>query len=104
MDREAMTIGIEAVSGLPTALTFGGALAVGAVGGAVYYHTLWRTVRLITIGRAAFAAAALQLARLMLITMMLAMVAHFGGAALLAAMLGILASRLVVLHSCGGRR
>lgn len=99
-----MTIGLEAVSGLPTARACAGAFAVGVLGGAVYYHTLWRAVRLITVSGAAFAAAALQLARLMLIATMLAMVAHFGGAALLTAMLGILASRFVVLQACGGQR
>lgn len=99
-----MSIGLEAVSGLPTAQVCGGGFVVGVLGGAVYYHALWRAVRLITISGAAFAGAVSRLVRLMLIAMMLAMVAHFGGAALLTAMLGILAARFVVLHSCGGQR
>lgn len=99
-----MTIGLKAVSALPIALAFGSAFAVGALGGTIYYHMLWRTVQLIAINRVAFKAAALQRARFMLIAMMLAMVAHFGGAALLAAMLGVLASRFFVLRSCGRQR
>jgi len=99
-----MTIGVAEVRGLPTALALGSAFAVGALGGAVYYHTLWRTAQLITTSGVVFKAAAVQLARFILIAMMLAMVAHVGAAALLAAMLGIRASRFIVLHSCGVHR
>jgi hypothetical protein len=104
MDREAMTMGLGALTGLSTALAVGSTLAIGTFGGAVYYYTLWHTVQLITSSGVTFKAVALQLARFMLIAMMLAMVVHFGWVALLTATLGILASRFIALHSCGVHR
>jgi F1F0 ATPase subunit 2 len=75
--------------------------AAGLLAGAFHYLTLWWNVRLFTAGGSALKAVAIQLARLALIATVLIVVTRFGALPLLAAMLGLLASRAVALRRVG---
>jgi F1F0 ATPase subunit 2 len=79
----------------------GAALTAGGVVGVLNYLTLWWNARLFTSGGSALIAWAVQLARLAMLATALALVARFGTLPLLAAALGVLAVRSIMVLRLG---
>jgi hypothetical protein len=82
--------------------TAGLALAMAFAGfafGLVYFVALHRTVALFSAGGGWLGPSALTLGRIVAITIVLALAARLGAAALLATFFGFLAARAVALHA-----
>jgi F1F0 ATPase subunit 2 len=100
MDAQAMT-GFSGMGHdvLKLVLDASSWLAVGAVIGAFHFLTLLRGAQMLAGGSPVLLALALQLIRLAILAGALGMITrHYGAAALLAATLGVLASRAAVLR------
>jgi F1F0 ATPase subunit 2 len=76
-----------------------GWLAAGTVIGAVHFLSLRWNVRMLTAGRSLLPIVAIQLGRFAVLAMVLALITRtFGALPLLAAALGILAARTVIIR------
>lgn len=81
-------------AGLALAMAF-----AGFAFGLIYFVALHRTVTLFSAGGGWLGPSALTLGRVVAITILLALAARLGAAALLATFLGFLASRAAALHA-----
>lgn len=101
-----LALGAETMMGVPvtsplltSGLAAGAWLGVGALMGALHFLTLHWTVRRLATGRAPALALVIQMVRLAVLAVVLAIIAHgFGAMALLIATAGVLTARAAVLR------
>ena len=82
----------------PTVAVTASTIVAGLILGLMYFACLRRTVALFTVGGGWAGPASLTLARVVAATAVLGFAARFGAMSLMAAFLGFLVARTIVLH------
>ena len=97
-----MTSFLSAPSSMPLLIVeIMSGIAIGAGIGATHYYLLWRNVEMLVSSQSLKRAMALQIIRLFLTGAALYLIARFGALPLVAAALGLVGARVVVVRRIG---